>query len=283
VRITFDKVEYPRVTEDSMTGGFTASANSTSQALAYTAWKQDSLKNVIQLRGVTIKSTKTTPIHPDYATMLKYSTNLNGPGQADEVITNEEFGRCLTLFECLAWMTKGDVRWTDGVAYSTHKAIELIGPPVPMMVVLDGVILDQGTAFAELSPSEVSSIEVLASPAYSAIYGEAAVGGIFIITTKHGGPRGYENVAAPGLAAYSFRRFDKARQFYSPQYTVKPAALNIDYRKTIYWSPDLVTDAAGKTSFAYFNAGTAGEYRVVVEGIDKYGRLARKVFTYKVE
>jgi outer membrane cobalamin receptor len=152
-----------------------------------------------------------------------------------------------------------------------------------MSVVLDGVIMDQRTAFGELSPADVSSIEVLASPAYSAIYGEAAVGGIFIITTKHGGPGGYENAAAPGLAAYSFRPYYKARQFYSPQYTVKPAALNTDYRKTIYWQPDLVTGAAGKTSFAYFNAGTAGEYRVVVEGIDKYGRLACKVLTYKVE
>ena len=180
-------------------------------------------------------------------------------------------------------MTKGDVRWTDGVAYSTHKAIELLGPPVPMRVVLDGVIMDQGTAFAVLSPSDVSSIEILASPAYAAVYGEAAIGGIFIITTKHGGPSGYDVAAAPGLAAYSFRKYYKARQFYSPQYIVKPAALYTDTRKTIYWSPDLVTDATGKTSFAYFNAGSAGNYRVVVEGIDTNGRLARKVLTYKVE
>jgi len=44
-----------------------------------------------------------------------------------------------------------------------------------------------------------------------------------------------------------------------------------------------VTDKDGKVSFEYFNAGSKGSYRVVVEGIDANGRLGRYVYNYNVE
>ena len=62
-----------------------------------------------------------------------------------------------------------------------------------------------------------------------------------------------------------------------------PAGQHNDSRKTIYWSSDIATDATGKATFEYCNAATPGNYRVVEEGIDTNGRLARKVFTYKVQ
>ena len=55
-----------------------------------------------------------------------------------------------------------------------------------------------------------------------------------------------------------------------------------DYRTTVYWNPHLVTDPSGETKFNYFNTDQSGNYRVVIEGIDAEGNLARKVFTYLV-
>ena len=61
------------------------------------------------------------------------------------------------------------------------------------------------------------------------------------------------------------------------------AGLTASHRGTIYWNPNVVTDASGKATFEYFNADTRGTYRVVVEGIDIDGNLGRQVYHYKVE
>jgi len=85
------------------------------------------------------------------------------------------------------------------------------------------------------------------------------------------------------LVTYRFKGFYKAREFYSPRYDADKKFDLADNRKTIYWLPNLVTDVNGKASFQYFNAGSKGSYRVVIEGIDDSGKLGRQVLRYKVE
>ena len=64
VRLTFDKPEYPRVTEDNKIGMLGTSVNPVSPALAYSAWKNDSLKNIIQLKEVAVKRLKNNGVSP---------------------------------------------------------------------------------------------------------------------------------------------------------------------------------------------------------------------------
>lgn len=84
------------------------------------------------------------------------------------------------------------------------------------------------------------------------------------------------------MLAYTPKGFYTVRQFYSPKYDVnkddKP-----DYRPTILWEPNLVSDANGKASFNYYNTDQIGPVRIVIEGIDGDGNLARKVVTYEVK
>lgn len=54
-------------------------------------------------------------------------------------------------------------------------------------------------------------------------------------------------------------------------------------RTTIYWNPEVVTDKDGNALIDYYNAGGAGSYRIVVEGMDAEGNLGRQVYRYKVE
>jgi hypothetical protein len=44
----------------------------------------------------------------------------------------------------------------------------------------------------------------------------------------------------------------------------------------------VITDTTGNAKVNYFNADGTGTYRIVVEGLDIYGRLGRKVIRYKV-
>ena len=77
--------------------------------------------------------------------------------------------------------------------------------------------------------------------------------------------------------------YSKQREFYSPKYTATFIAKN-DLRSTIYWNPKVITDpVTGASSFEFFNADGKGNYKAVVEGIDKNGNIARTVYRYIVK
>jgi len=285
VVLKIDKQEYPPLDHAENKNGYVANhfALTTAQVQqAYAAWRQDSLSHVIQLKEVKVTDHKNPPIHPDYAVLLKHSENLNGPGQADQVVMGEELGNCINVIDCLVYLAHG-VRFVypGPVIYSSHTPIALAGVTKPMAVLLNGIIMDQ-SVLSMISTIDVQSIEMLESPMYSAIYGSQASGGLIVITTKFGDEANYITPLQPGLTLYNFKGYYKAKTFYSPKYTPDKKVSLADNRKTVYWQPNLLTGKDGKATFDYFNAGSPGKYRVVVEGIDSNGKLARQVIQYDV-
>jgi len=118
----------------------------------------------------------------------------------------------------------------------------------------------------------------------TAIYGGKGSVGVVIITTKRGADEVDMTIPSPGTVTYRAKGFYKVREFYSPQYDDPKTNKEIaDLRTTIYWNPMLQTDKDGNASFEYFNAGSKGNYKVVVEGIDVNGNLGRQVYRYKVD
>lgn len=245
--------------------------------------KQSSLKNGIQLKEVKVKS---SVIHkPD----LKYSANLNGAGNADQVIMSDQLMGCIDLATCLDGKVFG-VRFRNGNAYN-NRAAQRFGKQggngaqdaPPLTVIIDGLITHEN--LNTVNTLDIYSIEVLRSGAYLAIYGSEASTGALVITTKRGNePMKLADPTAAGLITYPFKGYSLARMFYSPKYDVPQTELKTtDSRSTIYWDPEVITDKDGKASFDYYNADTKGIYRVVVEGIDGDGNIGRQVYRYKVE
>ena len=68
-----------------------------------------------------------------------------------------------------------------------------------------------------------------------------------------------------------------------PKYAHRSAGPAAHQNATIYWNPNIGTNKDGTASFEYFNGGSKGAYRAVIEGIDDDGNLGRQVFHYKVE
>ncbi len=56
----------------------------------YLAGQQQSLKNVIQLKEVNIKERRNEFFQPKYSENMQFSSNLNGPGNADQVILGDK-------------------------------------------------------------------------------------------------------------------------------------------------------------------------------------------------
>lgn len=195
---------------------------------------------------------------------VSHSANLNGAGNADQVITEEQLSNCSTLEMCLQGLVRG-VIFRNGVPYSTRS------PNSPMTIVVDGMEME-AEFFSSISSMDVESVEVLRSGGYLTLYGSS--GGVLVITTKRGTIRSNASITSPGVTTYSPQGFSKIREFYSPDYSTntednkKP-----DFRTTIYWNPNLVTDQNGKSSFEFYTSDQPGIYRIVIEGIDLDGRL----------
>lgn len=101
--------------------------------------------------------------------------------------------------------------------------------------------------------------------------------GMIHIMTKAGNPDYYKNrktdetstIPSTVLMGYSI-----AKQFYIPNYDdKKPAHQQPDHRSSIYWSPMIKTDKTGKTTVSFFTTDDAATMRILVEGLDKTGKI----------
>ncbi|MCD0487026.1 TonB-dependent receptor plug domain-containing protein [Pedobacter sp. MC2016-14] len=223
------------------------------------------LERTIQLKQVDIVQTKN---------QAPNSNNLNGAGNADAVIKADQLGTCVTLSQCLQGRVAGLI-FQNGVPYLMRSM------QTPMQVVVDGVNVESDF-IDNINIQDIETIEVLKSIGYTAMYGSRGGGGVLIITTKRGGGNYSYNTYAPGIVTYAPKGYHQIRQFYSPKHTPGETDNRPDLRTTVYWNPHVVTDPTGKGTFTYFNTDLPGTYRVVVEGINSDGKLARNVYTYIV-
>ncbi|MBE9585762.1 hypothetical protein IM792_15000 [Mucilaginibacter sp. JRF] len=68
-----------------------------------------------------------------------------------------------------------------------------------------------------------------------------------------------------------------ARDFYKPRYKASNNVNVIDYRSTIHWEPNIITDDKGKANFSFFAAAKPATYTLIIEGTTLDGRYAHKV------
>ena len=203
-----------------------------------------------------------------------YSSNLNGPGHADQVISADELSTCSTLEMCLAGRLVG-VYWQNGAPYSMRGN-------VPMQVILDGMYIEAEN-LSMINVNDVESVEVLRSISYTAIYGSQGNGGLLVITSKRGSSA-MNNYVPKGILTVSPQGFHVPRKFYKPVYEVDTTdAFGRDLRSTIHWEPDLVSDAKGNMKFDFFTSDSKGSYLLLLEGLDLQGRIVRKTQLLKVE
>jgi len=266
VEIVLDEVPNQQVSKNKNEADITLSEN-----LAMDSYIKDTQKrfeelikagkmdNSILLEDVTVTAVKKNP--------AKNSSNLNGAGNADQVLGEDDLKSCSDLSTCLQGRLMG-VIFKSGVPYSTRS------PNTPMQIIMDGMYMSED-ALSSISPLDVAAVEVLRRPGTLGIYGSMGSGGVIIITTKIGNGS-YRNLYTPGIVTYSPQGLYEVKEFTSPDYSVEQTNKEEqDLRSTIYWNPNIITDENGKSSFEFYTADQPGRYRIVVEGIDLNGRIGR--------
>ena len=271
LEIKLDVVAGQLVTKNKNTGDVEVNVN---ESIAGYLKQSDNYFDELAKRGVLERSILLNEVKiVEKKNPAKNSTNLNGGGNADAVITADQLQTCPTLSMCLQGRIAG-LMFRGGVPYLLRNG------NIPMTIMLDG--MNVGADFLDnIVPSDVETIEVLKSINYTTIYGSQGAGGLLVITTKRGGGLSTLSSYTPGIITYAPKGFYTPRQFYSPQYDVPDN--RPDYRSTIYWNPHVVSAENGEARFEYYNSDEPGTYRIVLEGIDMYGNIAHTVYTYEVK
>lgn len=68
--------------------------------------------------------------------------------------------------------------------------------------------------------------------------------------------------------------FNLNADFYNPDYSAKTPSSPTDYRRTLYWNPNAVTDASGHLHISFYNNSKDTRVKVSVSGITCDGRIA---------
>lgn len=225
------------------------------------------LPNVIEIEEVVVTRERTTA--------PEHSSNLNGPGNADQVITWEELENCPTLEMCLNGRIMG-VMFRNGVPYTTRGGGE-------MQIVLDGMFVE-GDMLSTIPPMDIASVEVLRNINYTSIYGMHGGNGLLVITTKTGTERRHSNFKPKGLLVIEPKGLSAVRQFYKPVYdATEQDGFNNDLRTTLHWEPYITTEREGKATFNFYTSDESGNYRMTIEGVDINGKIGRKVMDFEVK
>lgn len=85
-----------------------------------------------------------------------------------------------------------------------------------------------------------------------------------------------------GMYVYRPLPIHMAKEFYSPKYVVNSDTKIPDFRSTIYWDANLVTDESGKAKISFYAADKPTTYTIKVEGTDLYGRFGFQKSTITV-
>ncbi|WP_295798368.1 carboxypeptidase-like regulatory domain-containing protein [Mucilaginibacter sp.] len=236
------------------------------------------------LKEVVIKDTRIvkTISHKDYS-------NLSSLSQLpDHMITPNQLQGCNNLLNCIKALAFG-MTFQDNNFYIQRDYAS--GNRTPVQVFVKGMPVDVNY-LENMNGDGIESIEVFLKDELGLVNSAYGTNGAIVINMKKA-PEGQKIslsefkalIGSKNEVTITPKGYAIKRSFYLPRYSGPRGSQTnqVDTRSTIYWNPNIVTDATGAASMEYFNADGVGTYRVIVEGIDKDGNVGRQLFRYNVK
>jgi len=219
---------------------------------------------------------------------IRGSQNLNGAGEADQVIGEAEIEKAgkMSLLDLLRQKINGfNIIYNDigDQGYRVNQA--------DASIIIDGIRLSRFGSEREtlesLDAEDVTGIEVMKSTRHTGNYKSTFLSlreqmniirefAFIEITTRSG--NGIFMKKTPGVTIYKPIPVSVPRQFYSPRYIVKNYdEKTTDQRSTIYWQPSVVTNAKGEAFISFYAADLPGTYSIIIQGSDMNGSVGWKI------
>ncbi len=253
-------------------------ANAKSQYQGVPKFNRDGIK----LKEVNIvKKTELKPI-------VNVANSKSRNGSVDYVVSKDRIehqtGNALDIFNGVPGLKMQDGKIYRTMTNTTSIAPNFGGKPQPVAIILDGAKVDQDVLLTTPA-SSVEGIEVLVSNYNTAIY-EDGYWGVVLVTTKMGGGNPGKNYKSYNVSNVNNSGFTPVKEFYTPAVpvskTLKAIAKADPWLSTIYWNPNVNSSVSGKAAVRFSNIGPA-TYRVVIEGMDNYGIIGRKTYSFEVK
>jgi len=118
---------------------------------------------------------------------------------------------------------------------------------------------------------DIALIRFVPPPVWFAPYNGGNVGALLIYTKKQGDD--IINFRKEAFDHYTFNGYTITREFASPDYSDPKTKSLTDNRSTLFWNPDLNTNASGEVRFHFYNSDRAKKYRIIIQGMDADGRI----------
>ncbi|MHA4895732.1 carboxypeptidase-like regulatory domain-containing protein [Pedobacter sp. PWIIR3] len=243
----------------------------------------------LQLDEVSIKATK----------IIQGSQNPYGPGKSDlafDAADIKESGAA-NLYQLLKLKVPGFKVIYDyenkiragsptiriGKYLLLDGDINIDGRPLQLSVDKDWSVDDLKDAIAQYNMATFKGIEIIYSKKFTAQTVDGVAGykewefAKIEITTANG--KGWYVPLHNDVVYYRPLPVMSQQQFYTPKYTVASTDKGQeDYRSTIFWEPNIMTDAEGKAKVSFYTSDATAGYSISFEGSDMKGAFgsARK-------
>jgi hypothetical protein len=235
--------------------------------------------------------------------IVRNSQNLNGPGEADQTITEDvmvDAGHASLLD-----VIQGKVKNFHASFYkdsSKKTNMEYFVKDKRVRFVFDGIDVDQfykpisgqqnehydyqKQYLDYITAEDVLGIEV--NYTRNARYNARNLNVDDLMAADASGPRGSDYAyleittrggtgpfvqRAAGIYIYKPLPLAEYKQFYRPRYPVKGNVNNTDLRSTIHWSPNIITDKNGMSTISFYAADKPAKYTIICEGGDMNGKI----------
>lgn len=233
--------------------------------------------------------------------IIKGSKNLNGPGGADQTLTENDLNKVAkkSLLQVLKENVKG---FREG--YKRMSSVQDYYVDFSKVkLVIDGTDVDfffdpygsiDHFQFIKnyldyYSAEDIKGIEVMRSAGYFNSYRVEYLDPrditdyVFLeVSTRTG--QGPFLKKSGNLYLHKPMDYGDNKTFYSPKYTIQNRAdKKPDFRSTLYWSPNLLTDNNGTGTFSFFSADKKGSYTIWIEGSDMEGNMGFKTMKLEIK
>ena len=95
--------------------------------------------------------------------------------------------------------------------------------------------------------------------------------GMYVVDIELNPARKRRTYVDKNARSTSFSGYSPVVEFYAPTYPNGPIQGDKDYRRTIYWNPEVTTDADGYASVSFYNNGYSRTLTISAEGLTKDG------------
>ena len=150
----------------------------------------------------------------------------------------------------------------------------------PPLVLLNGVPVFNFNRIINYDPLNVERLDIVTRPWY---YGNIAFNGVLnFVGYDHHMPA-FE--LDPHSTVIDYEGLQSQREFYSPVYDTEQKAESRlpDFRKLLYWSPDIQTNAKGENNIQLYSSDLGGKFVVILQGISKDGKPGTAVVEFIVK